>query len=209
MYRLQFFTIIFAVAGVVSGCSSINSRLVNWDGEHREWTGKKLKGTPVTVPVQSHVRLTVVDEYWMNSKYVPVTQGRTVKYEPIITQQIYTVDPKRPAAGTIDYDLAARDNYSLKTVDSTIDDKTIEEISAALNRIASAGGLRAALGVSTAAGDATPTPPPAVNPYKDLYRIEETVASQVFEVKDPWFQQKVDDFLAIHLNQPQYEVAGE
>jgi hypothetical protein len=161
------------------------------------WETLKSNGIPITLKVPTHFRVAIVDvKYahrnddlgWMllsdDRKAVASVQ---VDHDFIYTEKVFTVDPKRPAAGDIDFTLElAEDQQYLEKVTSDITDRTIQETSMAFERlfVAFRSGTGEALDRNIGTSD---------NP---LAPIESVRAMQVFEIDDPMFEQNLAAFLA-------------
>ena len=186
----------------VTGCMSIQSTMLHRDACNTAWEKKKLKGMPITLKVPTHVRVDVVETKYLvtdgtGSRYVKVNDCDVVKYEvkreQIVTEKIFTVDLKRPAAGTMDYTakLSPADQYFTQ-VTSNLDDITIQEASKAFERILGALPTVAAPNagkVPTAEQKQTETDSVTVTP------VSSVIASEVFAFSNPMFEDNIRSFL--------------
>ncbi|MCY2966778.1 MAG: hypothetical protein NT069_24640 [Planctomycetota bacterium] len=129
-------------------------------------------------------------------------RGLHVTYDFIKTKKIFTIDPKRPAAGTAKWTLNLKNQYP-ENVDNAISDLTIQQVGAAIERIASSGGLGKFFSASkpaTATAASEGGNPNDSDEAAKYYRLESVVATQVFEVEDPQVEDRVAAFLETHVN---------
>ena len=102
------FAVVFA-----SGCTSMTSTLYSNDGcQDCERVKKHLKGVPITLNVPSHIRVSIIEKNYANKDikngmvaFIPDLKTRHVVIDPIKQKELFTVDFKRPAAGTLKYNL--------------------------------------------------------------------------------------------------------
>lgn len=203
MSRLTVFSILFAFA--LAGCKSIKSTMLQRDEFNMGWQTIKSDGIPITLKVPTHFRIAIVDVRYaqiheklgwtlLSDRNTAVTAVQ-VDHGFIYTEKVFTVDPKRPAAGDIDFtiDLAENDQY-IDKITSDITDRTIQETSAAFEKIFLAFKPGSGVALNSNLGTAT-------NP---LAPLESVRAMDVFEIDDPCFEQNVSAFLTQHFcRQPQ------
>jgi hypothetical protein len=186
-------------------------------------TERMLHGVPITLQVPTHIRLEIVEHRYLgltglaattpaedsdsaastdkslaaridwldaNSLDVPL---RSVRHELIKTAKIFTVDPKRPAAGTMDATLkfGGVNGQYLDQIDYFVEDKTLEAVSELIGKVAKQG----LVGAPTAADAAGK----GVDEY--LYPVETVVASAMFSLDAPDLELQMSQFLERHLNQ--------
>lgn len=182
---------------VVSGCSSISSTHVERDKQFCGWKTTHLHGTPITLSVPHHYKITIIDTYWEkggnvlrdtedNSQNPKPICSRDVKFEVEDTQEIFTVDFVKPGAGTLKT-TANFDAQYFTSIDNKIVDTTIEEITKSIKTLSSA---LAPVGGSTR----------SVPPDPSLTAHPRVVAVAFIEVADPQAKEKIHDFLCQHLN---------
>jgi hypothetical protein len=186
---------------IQTGCSSIKSTLLERDATNTGWTSLKTCGVPVTLKVTTHLRVTVTENrlFTMNvegKKWVPLedTQGcavteRSWALEEIKTDKVFTVDFKRPAAGTIKYDAKFSNQYFTE-FSNEVEDRTIAEISSAIQGIISV--LPKSSGASGEDRGFT-------NGLPEIKRFPTVVAVAVFAVDEPNWELQMTDFLAQQL----------
>ncbi|MCA9065001.1 MAG: hypothetical protein KDA96_18150 [Planctomycetaceae bacterium] len=192
--------LLLAVLVVLPGCKSIKSTLLLRDEMNLGWQTIESDGIPITLRVPTHLQVAIVDVQYahrpgekgwalLSDGDKPVTTV-SVSHHFIVTEKIFTVDPKRPAAGDIDFTIdLAEDKQYLSKVTSDITDRTIQETSMAFERIF------AAFNPGGAGGDAD-NKGTTDNP---LAPIESVRAMQVFEIDDPCFEQNLSAFLNEHF----------
>jgi hypothetical protein len=196
-----------------TGCSSIKSTLLERDATNTGWTSLKTCGVPVTLKVITHLRVTVTENrlFTMNmkeSKWVPLedAQGcavteRSWAMEEIKTDKVFTVDFKRPAAGTIKYDAKFSNQYFTE-FSNEVEDRTIAEISSAIQGIISVLPKKSgAPGGGETRGFTTGLP--------EIKRFPTVIAVAVFAVDEPNWELQMTDFLAQHLSAPYGSALGQ
>jgi hypothetical protein len=180
------------------GCSSIRSTLLTRNEHNTGWCRvPHLKGVPVTVKVPTHLKVTIKEMHFIagstidkvnNYEYVKLpTPIRDVSTDIIKTDKVFTVDFKRPAAGTmkLNLDLDAKEQYFTK-IAHEVEDKTLDAVG---DLIGDLGGVGFGLASEGSA-----------DPNKDLRQVTSVVAVQIFEIDDPNLELNVVDFLNCHLN---------
>ncbi|MEL7496693.1 MAG: hypothetical protein AAFN77_03740 [Planctomycetota bacterium] len=191
------------------GCNSISSTMLQRTTDNAGWqVGPCSQGVPITLKVPTHLKVEVrekqmlqllqpeVDEegFPLDDEYPEVVRIefdrplRAVYTDIIRTDKIFTVDPKRPAAGVLAATLDFQGQY-FKQIKYKNEDKTIEAINSAIASLTSAGGLLSGVGTSDAATDL----------QKNVMETESVVASAIFEVDDPNFEDNLKYFLDLHL----------
>jgi len=200
-----------------TGCTSIRSTLLHRDECNMGWEARKLKGMPITLKVPTHVRLDVVQTKYLKRddggySYLAVgtevVQQFEVERTIIETEKIFTVDFKRPAAGTLNYTAKlSPTNQYFEQVTSNINDITIQEASKAFERILSALPKAALTGPPGNTGDG-PASPQEVR-EEALVPIRTVVASEIFDIEDPMFEDNIRGFLHLHVTQPQQKNVAE
>ena len=143
------------------GCNSISSTLVNrTDSDFfygnsngdpcRKCQTRPFKGVPITVRVPTHLDIAVKETVFLRatkdnehiSKVITPRPHLFVETQLIETDKVFTVDVKRPAAGTLDYSMTfgkkddpTDDEQYFSEIKSTIVDKTINDINTSLQGI--------------------------------------------------------------------------
>ena len=189
-----------AVVVALAGCNSIRSTLLTRNEPNTGWCKvSHLKGVPITLKVPSHLKVVITEKHFIsgsavnnvtNFEYVKLpTPIRNVSTEIIKTEKVFTVDFKRPAAGTMkmELDMDAERQYFEK-ISHEVEDETLAEIGNLIDSLAGAG-FRLAAAES------------GVDPTKALREVDSVVAIQLFELDDPMLEQNVVHFLNCHLNQ--------
>ncbi len=198
-----------AILGV--GCKSIsstfvqrmdNDRLVgNSNGE----TGlhdnaKPFKGLPVTVPVLTHVDITISEEIFLDQKTLePIRTNRRnfrATPTPFHSDKIFAVDPKKAASGTSEYNLEMNseglleDRQYFKSIKQDVDDTTIKDVEAVLSDLLP----------KLVTKQSAPIEKSLVNNQGEFLSIERHVAWKRFDIGAPDFQEQVRAFVEHHLN---------
>jgi hypothetical protein len=115
---------------------------------------------------------------------------REVQHELLHTEKIFTVDFKRPAAGTMKMSLDFKDQQQyFSSIEHEVVDKTIEEVSNLLGTIAPGGIFTRVSSKSAAKFD------------QEVKEVESVVAARVFELDDPDFERQLSAFLDCHISQ--------
>ncbi len=182
------------------GCRSLNSTFLMRNEENSGWsTVKHLPGVPITLKVPTHLRLAVIERHFLKVdgngvQYVPVPVViRDVNTEFLKTEKIFTVDLKRPAAGTaksaIEFD-SENDEQYFKKITQEIEDKTIDAVSNLVGKLAPKGVF-----ANASSGGGV-----AVTSTETLKVVDSIVAVQVFEIDAPDFEQSIREFLDCHIN---------
>jgi hypothetical protein len=131
---------------VSAACSSIHGRYIG-SPKH----GEDIGGLPIVVERLRWLKVTYkTAEYGLVVQKVTDADGKTsvasdvaktmqvreISVEPVRTEEIYAIDLSRPAAGKIDYDLEFREDRAYpKRIKGTVEDKTIEQISGAVDQL--------------------------------------------------------------------------
>jgi hypothetical protein len=111
--------------------------------------------------------------------------------ETLYTEQIFTTDFKRPAAGAFNLDVDFTEDQYLQKVQQDVTDETLSQISSLLGQLP---------------GLFSPVPGPTAGQASgggagnDLKEIKSVVAAGVFEVNAHDFEIQVQQFIATHLN---------
>lgn len=202
-------------AALLVGCNSISSTMIN-RLETDDFVGnsngnpkahcatRPYKGVPITLRVPTHVDVSVEEKVRFCLKgntltpLQPTRRHLSVATDLIYTDKVFTVDVKRPAAGTADYtmefgakgdDLDNRQYF--KNVKSKIVDETIKDVTAAINTVFSA--------VPSSAGGDNKTIE-SVDDGLVFFDQSRTVAWKRFDVDAIDFEMQVAEFVAQHLN---------
>ena len=199
------------------GCSSVKSTAINRtesdvfignsNGKPKtHCSARPFNGVPITLSVPTHLDVTiqekiqfiVTEDEVSKDKHLKRIKGPrrnfVVQRETIHTDKIFTVNPKRAAAGTSEYDMRFRNSGNSSTdqyfesITSKVEDNTIDDITGAL------GGITAAL--TTPAGQDGST----AETDNKIYTETRTVAWPRFDIDTPGFEQQVADFVNQHIN---------
>jgi hypothetical protein len=193
MKLVALLTIAFAASSV--GCSSIRSTLFAYDG-CQDCTRDKLHlhGVPTTLTVPTHLQVTVTRVRWGKVDgtgaviFAKDLETQLVDITPITQQEIFTVDFKRPASGTLSYKLTLdKQQQYITGIDNEVEDTTIKDIAGLVAAVLKAVPVRAQ--VREVAPDGT-----------NLSPFPEVIASELFEISEPELQNRVEAFLAKYVN---------
>lgn len=202
------------------GCNSISSTLLNRteddtffgnsNGEPcRKCQTRPFKGIPITLRVPTHFDIAIKETVLLRADskkrltrvFTPRPQ-LFVDTQIVETDKVFTVDVKRPAAGTLEYTMAFGDNKDpldntqyFKQIKSHIVDKTISDVNAALQTI-----LPLLPKPMTGRSTAADVPPPADPGLSNLLSENRVVAWKRFDLDAPDFEQQVACFLEQHMN---------
>lgn len=180
---------------LATGCSSIKSTHVERDLSLCGWRTTKLHGTPITLTVPHHYKITIIDVCYEKAGNVlrdkdsdekPITT-REVAFEVEESQEIFTVDFVKPGAGTLHAtaNLDADKQY-FSGIETKIVDNTIQEITNSVKTLSSTlAQFRSAPHTFT---DLTIT------------QHKRVVAVAYVDVADPTAKEKIHEFLWHHLN---------
>ena len=194
-------TLMVLVTAASIGCSSMQSTLLTRNESNTNWcTIKHLKGVPITLKVPTHLRVYIYQKHFLEQINVGgVTKWQLVEMpaihdfssETLYTDQIFTTDFKRPAAGAFNLDLDMTEDQYVERVQQDITDETLEQIGALIEKLP---------------GLFVPAPVPGAKQASDtdagvtLKEIKSVVAAGLFEVDAPDFEIQVESFVRCHLN---------
>lgn len=183
-----------------AGCASICSTMLTRNESNSDWNAARhLRGVPITLKVPTHVKIYVYETYYLQK--VPVggitkTQRlplpfavRDFAQEFIYTEKIFTVDFKRPAAGTFNLRVDMTEDQYIQNLQHDVTDQTIQQVGALIKKIAPAGLLPSLVTADSSAVDNQLTP------------ITSVVAVGIFEVDAPDFETQLSSFINWHLTQ--------
>ena len=211
MSRKSFVALFFCA---ICGCTSISSTLVNRtdsdvfignsDGKpssHESAT--PYKGVPITLRVPTHLDVAIKESIWLDKSgtticYVKATNRHLfVETKLVETDKVFTVDVKRPAAGTLTYTLGFGDNDPAKNLDNSqyfksiaasIVDTTINDVNTSLQTLLPT--IQKLAAKPTGAGDN----------IENLIEENRVVAWKRFDLDAPDFEAQVACFVELHLN---------
>ena len=192
---------ILVLAASAWGCSSIRSTLIHRNETNTGWEKERLLcGVPVTVKMPTHLKVTILEHHYLADTTPPNfveldVPLRSVVTDLIHTDKIFTVDPKRPAAGTLNATMTFEGQYP-KTIDYKVVDKTIQDITTLIQTVAKKGLLPAPQGIRTE-GDVRLK---GGSQFDNLTRVDSVAATAVFDLEAPDLELQVARFLTQHLN---------
>lgn len=160
--------LLFALSLLTTGCTLVKSTLVSRqddnsfvgisNGEPQD-LGKTrpFRGVPVALKVPTHVDVKVTETYFIKMAMVdgkrelqevvfndPTTpRNLNITVTPITTKKLFTVDFVRPMAGTLDYEAKFTDEQYFESIQNTIKDETLQDVTAAIATVAPKLGFSA------------------------------------------------------------------
>ena len=202
--------ILLISVSAICGCSTSSSTFLFKDEFNLNWLNiKHLKGTPITLRVPTHVKVYVYEKKFLQAvtaggvkeiKFIETaTPMRDFAQDFIYTEKIFTVDFKRPAAGTLNLQVDYTADQYIDSVKQDITDETIARTGEFFQRLGASGLIQ----TSANAGK---------NVEENIKEVKSVIAVGVFEIDAPDFETQVMDFLNIHLNvscdQPNCKYSG-
>lgn len=193
------------------GCTSISSTALNrTDGDtfYGSSNGdpgangetRPFKGIPMTVRVPTHVDVTIKEKVLLRVTDTEVVylqapkKHLSVESDIVYTDKVFTVDPKRPGGGSLDYNIgfgSKNENYDnrqyFKSIGTQITDTTIKDITKAIATVTEA------ITTSTGQLDVNRLPGKVVVKHR-------TVAWRRFDVDAPDFELQIQCFVEQHMN---------
>ena len=197
------------VVALTVGCTSISSTMLNrLDSDDfvgnsngdlkKHCKARPFKGIPITLRVPTHVDVAVREKVRFSKDGDSIALLRTgnrhlfVETDLIYTDKVFTVDIKRPAAGTANYtlDFGEGENAQyFKQLQSTIVDETIQDITTAIDTVTSAA-------FETGEDDDDKDKKAPVT----FFSLDRTVAWKRFDVDAVDFEQAIATFVEQHMN---------
>ena len=206
--RRYFFAGFVLFAGVMlsPGCRSTSSTFMNRYDNDRvagnsngerglHENAKPFKGVPVTMRVPTHLVGTVIETIYLDPVSLKTIQTErrnlSATAVTVFSDKVFAVDPKKAAAGVTNYSFTMENGY-YKQITTYVNDKTIKDISSALNTL-------------------FPVPTPKPDP-KELSSLGENglpttpeektrvVAWKRFDINSVDFEAQVTQFVEHHIN---------
>ena len=192
------FAILFTILALstLSGCTTLVSTMLHRDESDNFYKNQNLplKGVPMALKVPTHLDVWIEETYYLQmtprglEEYLPERRNLGITTTPVMTKKIFTVDFKRPAAGSLAYDMGFNEDQYLNKVANKIEDKTISDVTAAVQRVATAFAK-----------------PTAANFGSDdlknkIIEGARHVAFRRFDIDAPDFEQQLATFVYDHMN---------
>jgi hypothetical protein len=233
---LRFTLLLTGLLLLQTGCTSMKSTMLNrLSDDSFVVNGKPTNGVPITVRIPTHLDIVVAerlfyydndpDENFVDLERVDFKDAsRNFKVETTIiqTEKVMTVDFKRPAAGTMEYNLtfdssdATKQQQYFKQIETMLYDRTLSDTADLVARFVpgalagtpaaetatfgfsiSRGGNTAAGGVVAGGDVATLTVGSKIDNYFVKDRV---VAYRRFDLNDCDFEDQVGAFISHHIN---------
>jgi hypothetical protein len=163
---------------------------------------KPFKGIPITLKVPTHVDIFIQETIYLDANTLePVpTSKRNLKAKanPVCSDKLFSVDPKRAAAGLSEYEIDMNNEHTdsrqrqyFKALNQKVTDETIKDITSALNTLLP--------GVpSNPDGGKAIVHEPVIN--SGLLSMDRDVAWKRFDISSPDFEIQVKAFVDEQLN---------
>jgi hypothetical protein len=206
---------------IPTGCRSISSTPIsrfdnnalagNSNGQPRWFcNARPHKGVPVKLKVTTHCDVFIKERYCveLQDANAPSTASATnkkprlqleeplaaspltfVESIPVQTDQVVLVDFKRPGSGSLNLDATFTEEQYFKKISSKLQDDTITDSAALIKNIAKFAGT------PVAANSKAAEPESANRKW-----LERTIAYQRFDINDPLYEIKLEDFVNTHLH---------
>jgi hypothetical protein len=190
------------LAGISNGAAGIGHQ------------ARPYKGIPVTMRVPSHLDVSVIETLFFSKtgdvvQSIDLGDGKRhlqLEKDVIYSDKIITVDPKRPAAGTLDYMATfqhgatdPRDRQFFGKLEYAATDETITTITNILPSLFPAAPQSPVVGaVGTSNDGSEGDPKPAAKPV--LVKKTRTVAWKRFDINAVDFESQLAAFAAAHIN---------
>lgn len=211
------------------GCTTISSTMLNRTDGDSFYRNSKTRGVPIRLKVDSHVDVFIEEQFLLrkvstsNSEFNLVEvdlPGRhlSVRTEIVQSDKVFTVDFKRPGAGTLEYEAKFNDDYYFSNINNQLEDNTIEKTADLAATVGSLFGI-STTGDESEDGETDPKgddasgdsknkdndPDQALNPkvgteVKNLFPQRRVVAYKRFDLDDPCFEENIRAFVDLHLN---------
>lgn len=191
------------------GCASARSQAINRSPDNYLSKNEPIpcKGVPITMKVPTHLDIAVMETYYLQNeacyengdnntkvqRYADLreltmpTRNLSVKVTPVLTEQVFTVDFKRPMSGTLQYGATFGSDQYFDTITGTAVDSTITDVTAL---VAAAAPLFA---VPTSAGTVG-------EGITNVIVGNRMVAYRRFDINEPDFEEQVLAFVNHHMN---------
>ena len=111
-----------------------------------------------------------------------------VESKPVISEQVVIVDFKRPGSGSLELDAKLNSEQYFESINSELEDTTITDTANLIKSIA-----KIAAPVAFA-----PQDPTTSSDHRKW--LDRTIAYQRFDINDPMYEQKVEEFVNYHLS---------
>lgn len=194
--RYRSFHFVLSMVIALGGCTSITSTMLTRDESNQFWTRKgDLKGVPITLKVPTHAQLTVFERHFLVKNANDATYRLTLPYvvrdfsqEFIYTEKIFTVDFKRPAAGTYNLRLNLTDDQYIQQLQHDVTDNTIAQVTSLVTQLVPQGLRAETANVGEKVDEL-------------IEEVQSVVAVGMFEIDAPDFEDQMTAFIDGHLNQ--------
>lgn len=198
---------------LLAGCQSFSSTMLNrlddnsFQGNSNGFAKlfsktRPYKGIPITLQVPSHLDIYIDETYYIApgsgdgvvSEILDDTRILNVRTSIISTKKVFTVDFKRPGAGSLKLGMEFTDEQYFKTITSELEDRTIKDAAALAAQVVDSVQ---AFSTSSKGPD---TDALSMLEERGIIRDTRTVAYQRFDINAVDFEFQVQDFVNKHLN---------
>jgi len=204
--KLTFLAMLCSLFGAQLGCRSFSttplsrfeddSFIGNSNGENRFFcNARPHKGVPVKIKVTTHQDIYIKQRYCVENVGTTINEPFLhtplcyVESTPVETEQVVIVDFKRPGSGSLDLNATMSDQQYFESITSKLQDTTITDTANLVKSIAKLAAAPVSSGFYN--------PGDEDNSRKWLDR---TIAYQRFDINDPMYEQKVEEFVNYHLS---------
>ncbi|MEZ6061480.1 MAG: hypothetical protein R3C19_14135 [Planctomycetaceae bacterium] len=214
---------------LVCGCTTARSTMLFRDPGNTQWQQDKTTGYPITLRVPTHIKVEIVEKLYLvdaGSRGVRpavdeqnnVFRSWDFRTQILETDKVFTVDYKRPVAGTLNYNTNLSPDQSIEVIQNRLADDAIAQIGVAVSNTLQAvtvGGTQADFSfTNVGSGGTFPTAtgqnakgerPSAIANSRDelsgdnILPVTNVVAAKVFAIDDADFELQVHQFLECGL----------
>ena len=220
VYRQKLLILAAVLSVVVAGCTSFRSTIVQRlsnDSLVAQSNPRQTRGVPVRLKVPSHMAVKIVESYQVvegftkDDKIKPPQVSllktnlgrRVVDVETRLeyTDKVFTVDFPRPISGSLNLGSSSKDGLVFdgeqyfSAIRGSVDDDTLEDLNSIVtNQLTELRG-------AASSGMKTSSRPARVGEDLEVDVKTRVVAFQRFDIGECDWEQRVQDFIDLHVNQ--------
>lgn len=204
--KLKLLGLVCSLVGAQFGCRSFSttplnryaddSFIGNSNGERRLYcNARPHKGVPVKIKVTTHNDIFIKQRYCVENQDEKLIEPFGlypicyVETEPVESEQVVIVDFKRPGSGSLDLKAKLNEEQYFESINGEVVDTTITDTANLVKSITKFTGAPVNAGA-----------PMVFQETKQRKWLERTIAYQRFDINDPMYEQKVEEFVNYHLN---------